>query len=64
MLYEQLAIERQNTQKTIDNLTTMLKDMESDFAECAKTNKSPCFFCVHDDTCDGRDCNFKWKSHN
>jgi preprotein translocase subunit SecA len=48
----------------INNLKSKLNDMESDFAECAKTGKSQCFFCAHDDTCDGRDCNFKWQPHN
>ena len=61
---EQAAIERQNMQNEIDKLTTMLHDMETDWAECARTGKSPCFFCAHDDTCDGRDCEFKWQSHN
>lgn len=66
MLYEQLAIERQNTQNKIDSLQTMLKDMESDFVKCAQ-GRSPCFFCAHDDTCqctNDADCNFKWKPHN
>lgn len=48
----------------INSLRTMIKDMESDFAECARTNKSQCFYCANDDTCDGRDCNFVWKAHN
>lgn len=61
---EQATIERQNMQNTIDNLNTMLHDMETDWAECARTGKSPCFFCAHDDTCDGRDCEFKWQPHN
>ena len=61
---EQAAIERQNVQNTIDNLNTMLHDMETDWAECARTGKSPCFFCAHDDACDGRDCEFKWQPHN
>ena len=64
MLYEQLAIERKNMQDKINELETMLKDIESDFAECSRTGKSPCFFCAHDDTCDGRDCNFKWQPHS
>ena len=41
----------------------LLKAMEADFAECAKTGKSPCFFCANDDTCDGKSCNFKWQPH-
>lgn len=67
MLHEQLAIERKNTQETIKNLETMLKDMERDFAECARTGKSYCFFCAHDETCtctNDADCNFKWQPHN
>ena len=61
---EQAAIERQNMQNTIDNLIAMLHDMETDWAECTRTGKSPCFFCAHDETCDGRDCEFKWQPHN
>ena len=64
MKYEQEARERQNMQDEIDNLKTMLKDMEADFAECARTSKSQCFFCANDDTCDGRDCQFVWQPHN
>jgi hypothetical protein len=64
MQHEQAAMERQNMLDKIHSLEAMLHDMEVDFAECARTNKSPCFFCAHDDTCDGRDCNFKWQSHN
>ena len=48
------------------NLETMLKDMESDFAECAR-GVSPCFFCANDETCncsDDKDCKFVWKPHN
>ena len=41
-----------------------LKDIESDFVECAKTRKSPCFFCVNNDSCDYQSCNFVWKTHN
>ena len=48
----------------IKRLEKMLHDMESDFAECARTGKSQCFFCGHDDNCDGRDCQFKWQPHN
>ena len=47
----------------IDVLETMLKDMEYDFYVCAKTNKSPCFFCCNDDVCDGTNCNFLWQPH-
>ena len=64
MYYEQRAIERQSLIEENDTLNKMLRDMEADFAECARTGKSQCFFCAHDDTCDGRDCNFKWQPHN
>ena len=67
MRYEQLAMERQNTQAKIELLETMLHDMESDWTECARTGKSPCFFCANDDTCtctNDADCSFKWKPHN
>ena len=67
MQYEQLALERKHTQEQINNLKEMLKNMESDWAECARTGKSPCFFCAHDDTCEctnDADCNFKWQPHN
>jgi len=57
---EQIAIERQSMQDEILRLKTMLQDMETDWAECARTGKSQCFFCAYDDTCDGRDCNFVW----
>lgn len=63
MDYEKEAMERQNMLNEIKNLKTMLKDMESDFAESARTGKSPCFFCVNDDTCDGRSCDFVWLPH-
>lgn len=51
----------------IKNLETMLRDMEADWRECARTGKSPCFFCAHDETCtrtSDSDCNFKWQPHN
>ena len=64
MYYEQLARERQNMQDEIANLKSQLHDIESDFAECARTRKSPCFFCANDDTCDGQSCNFKWMPHD
>lgn len=54
-----LALEEQ-----IENLNNRLKDIESDFAECARTRKSPCFFCANNDTCDYQSCNFKWQPHN
>ena len=67
MQYEKEAMERQGMLDEISNLKTMLKDMESDWRECARTGKSPCFFCAHDETCtctNDADCNFKWQPHN
>ena len=55
---------KQSTEEQIANLMKALKDMESDFAECARTRKSPCFFCGNDDTCDGQSCDFVWQPHN
>lgn len=55
---------KQATEEQIANLMKALKDMESDFAECARTRKSPCFFCGNDDTCDGQSCDFVWQPHN
>lgn len=66
MQYEQLAIERRTMQEEIAKLKTMLKDMESDWAEHIRTGKSSCYFCEHDDTCmctNDYDCNFKWQAH-
>ena len=63
---ELLAMERKNMREEVDSLKTMLKDMESDFQQCAK-GISPCFFCLNDETCDCSDnnhCNFVWKPHN
>lgn len=64
MRHEQEARTRQAMEEKIHNLKKMLKDMEADFAECAKTDKSPCFFCANDDICDCENCNFKWNPHN
>ena len=64
MHHELQAMERQAMLNEINKLKSQLKDMETDFAECARTGKSQCFFCTNDDTCDGRNCNFKWMSHN
>ena len=67
MKYEQLVMEQQNAQDEVLKLKTMLSDMEADWAECARTGKSPCFFCANDDTCtctNDAGCNFKWKPHN
>ena len=49
-----------------DILESMLRDMESDFAECAR-GVSPCFFCANDETCncpENANCNFVWQPHN
>ena len=64
MHHELEARSRKALEEQIDNLNKNLKDMESDWAECARTGKSPCFFCSNDDTCDGRDCDFVWQPHN
>ena len=64
MHHELAARTRKALEEQVDSLEKNIKDMESDWAECVRTGKSPCFFCVHDDTCDGRDCNFKWLPHN
>ncbi len=67
MKYEQEAMERQGMHDRIHSLEIMLHDMESDWSECARTGKSPCFFCAHDATCtctNDADCNFKWQPHN
>lgn len=66
MHHELLAMERQAMQERINDLEAMLKAMESDFATCAKTSISPCFFCDNDDNCIGtpETCKFKWIRHN
>jgi hypothetical protein len=64
MHYELEARTRKALEEHVDILMKNLKDMESDFAECARTRKSPCFFCTNNDVCDFQNCNFKWKSHN
>ena len=64
MYHEQEAMERENMLNRIRTLESMLHDMESDFAECARTRKSPCFFCANHNSCGWQNCNFKWKSHN
>ena len=62
---EQLAIERKNMQDQINALKTKLQNMHIDFAKCAETNISPCFFCANDETCNGvpEDCKFVWAEH-
>ena len=64
MHHELAARTRKALEEEIDKLNKYLKDMESDFAEYARTRKSPCFFCVNDDVCDYQSCNFVWKQHN
>lgn len=64
MRYEQEARTREAMEEKLRNLRAMLKDIESDFAECARNDVSPCFFCANDDICDCEKCNFKWKPHN
>ena len=67
MLHEQLAMERKNHAEELDKLKKMLEDIESDWRECSRTGKSPCFFCANDETCECTndvDCNFKWQPHN
>lgn len=66
MGHELPAMERQGMRNEISILKTQRKDMESDFAKCAKSGISPCFFCANDQGCDGNPetCNFKWKTHN
>ena len=65
MQYEQLALERQNVQEKINLLEFMIRNMEADFAMCAK-GMSPCLFCENDKHCNAvgeHGCCFKWKSH-
>ena len=64
MQHELEARTRQGMEEEVSNLKKMLKDMESDFAECARTRKSPCFFCGNDDNCDCKSCDFVWQPHN
>ena len=64
MHHELEARTRKALEEEINDLENKLKDIESDFADCAKTRKSPCFFCVNNDTCDYQSCNFVWKIHN
>ena len=66
MQHELFAMERQAMKDRINELETMFKDMEADFAKCAKGNISPCFFCANDNLCPGcpKDCNFVWAKHN
>lgn len=65
MHHELLAKERQAMKEHIKKLETQLKDMHSDFEQCAK-GALPCFYCDKTSTCSCRitDCNFIWKPHN
>lgn len=66
MKYELHAMERHAMKDRINELETMLKDIQSDFAKCAQ-GISPCFFCANDDTCQcTNECNnkFIWAKHN
>lgn len=55
---------RQGMEERIKQLESMLRTMQSDFAECAR-GVSPCFFCANDETCESeKDCNFIWVRHN
>ena len=67
MKYELEAMERQGMLAQIEDLKQKLHDIEADWNECARTGKSPCFYCANDDTCtctNDVDCCFKWQSHN
>ena len=67
MHHELEARTRQALEEEIETLKKHLKYMASDFAECARTGKSPCFFCANDATCmctNDADCRFKWQPHN
>jgi hypothetical protein len=67
MKYELEAMERQGMLAQIEELKQRLSDIEADWKECARTGKSPCFYCANDDTCNcsnTEDCCFKWQTHN
>ena len=67
MTYELEALERQGMIAEINCLKQKLAAMEADWRECARTGKSYCFCCKHDDTCtctNDADCNFTWQSRN
>lgn len=66
MQHEQEARTRRGMEERIENLNSMLKAMQSDFAKCAKNNISPCHYCANDEICSGepKDCNFTWNKHN
>ena len=65
MRYEQEARTCQGMREKIQELETMLDDMNSDFEKCAH-GISPCFFCANDQHCvnpDEHGCHFIWKRH-
>ena len=67
MKYELEAMERQNMLAQIEDLKQKLHDIETNWRECARTGKSPCFYCANDDTCtctDDTECCFKWQPNN
>lgn len=66
MHHELPAMERQAMKERISTLEDTIKDIQSDFAKCAKDNISPCFFCANDEMCNGcpENCNFVWNRRN
>lgn len=67
MTYELEALEKQGMITEINRLKQQIVDMESDWRTCARTGKSPCYYCANDDTCTctyDADCNFTWQSRN
>lgn len=64
MHHELEARGRLAMEETINDLQQKLRDIQADFAECARTRKSPCFFCIKNEACDYQSCNFVWKKHN
>ena len=66
MRHELQAMERQAMAERINELESMLKAMQCDFAKSAR-GISPCFFCAKDDSCqcvDDKKCEFVWEKHN
>lgn len=67
MHYELEARTIHGMEEQIENLKNMLKNIETDFANCARGD-TPCFYCANNETCsysyNNRHCNFVWKSHN
>lgn len=66
MHYGLQMLERTELEERVRSLETKFNDMHSDFARCAKSGISPCFFCENDEICNGcpDNCNFKWQAHN